>query len=137
MMRGPKELNMFRSEVTIAETLAKAGYRTGLFGKWHLGAHRDHGPTEQGFDEFFGIRDGFIDNYVHYQLHAAGYHDLYEGTEEVFHRGDYFPDLITDRALSFNAQRGPVVSSLNRTLLLVKILPEIGPSTLSGLLHRG
>lgn len=100
-MRGPKGLNMFLSEVTIAETLKKAGYRTGLFGKWHLGAHPDHGPTEQGFDEFFGIRDGFIDNYVHYQLHGRGYHDLYQGTEEVFHRGDYFPDLITDRALSF------------------------------------
>ncbi len=100
-MRGDKGQNMFRSEVTIAETLAKAGYRTGLFGKWHLGAHPDHGPRKQGFDEFFGIRDGFIDNYVHYQLHGAGYHDLYEGTEEVFHRGDYFPDLITDRALSF------------------------------------
>ena len=100
-MRGPKGLNMFRSEVTIAEALKKAGYRTGLFGKWHLGAHPDHGPKEQGFDEFFGIRDGFIDNYVHYQLHGRGYHDLYEGTKEVFHRGDYFPDLIADRALSF------------------------------------
>ena len=100
-MLGAKGLNMFRSEVTIAETLKKAGYRTGLFGKWHLGAHLDHGPMEQGFDEFFGIRDGFIDNYVHYQLHGRGYHDLYEGTKEVFHRGDYFPDLITDRALSF------------------------------------
>ncbi|UCE50736.1 MAG: sulfatase-like hydrolase/transferase [Phycisphaerales bacterium] len=100
-MLATKGLNMFRSEVTVAETLRKAGYRTGLFGKWHLGAHPDHGPTEQGFDEFFGIRDGFIDNYVHYQLHGTGYHDLYEGTEEVFRRGDYFPDLITDRALSF------------------------------------
>ena len=100
-MRGAKGLNMSRSEITIAETLQKAGYRTGLFGKWHLGAHPDHGPMKQGFDEFFGIRDGFIDNYVHYQLHGTGYHDLYEGTKEVFHRGDYFPDLITDRALSF------------------------------------
>ena len=104
-MRGPKGLNMFLSEFTIAEALQREGYRTGLFGKWHLGAHPDHGPMKQGFDEFFGIRDGFIDNYVHYQLHGRGYHDLYRGTEEVFHRGDYFPDLITDRALSFNESR--------------------------------
>jgi len=100
-MRGPKGRNMFRSEVTLAEALQAAGYHTGLFGKWHLGAHPDHGPMRQGFDEFFGIRDGFIDNYVHYQLHGTGYHDLFEGTKEVFHRGHYFPDLITDRALSF------------------------------------
>ena len=100
-MYGPTGRNMLRSEVTIAEVLQAAGYRTGLFGKWHLGAHPDHGPTKQGFDEFFGIRDGFIDNYVHYQLHRTGFHDLYEGTREVFHRDHYFCDLITDRALAF------------------------------------
>jgi arylsulfatase A-like enzyme len=92
---------MLASEITLAEVLRSAGYRTALFGKWHLGAHPDHGPTRQGFDEFFGIRDGFIDNFVHYQLHRTGYHDLYEGETEVFHRGEYFPDMITDRALSF------------------------------------
>jgi len=58
----------------------------------------------QGFDHFFGFRDGFIDNYVHYQLHGNGYHDLFEGTTEVFRRGEYFPDLIADRALSFIRQ---------------------------------
>ncbi len=100
-LNGPKGRNMLTSEVTIAEVLRKAGYRTGLFGKWHLGGHRDHGPTKQGFDEFFGIRDGFIENYTHYFLHRNGYHDLYEGTREVFHRGSYFPDLMVDRALSF------------------------------------
>jgi len=100
-MRGPKGRNMMLREVTLAETLRAAGYRTGLFGKWHLGAHPDHGPMKQGFDEFFGLRNGFIDNMVHYQLHREGFHDLYEGTTEVFHRGEYFPDLITDRALAF------------------------------------
>jgi len=100
-MHGTKGRNMLASEVTLAEVLQAAGYRTALFGKWHLGAHRDHGPTSQGFGEFFGIRNGFIDNVVHYQLHGTGYHDLYEGTTEVFHRGEYFPDLIGDRALSF------------------------------------
>ena len=103
-MYGPKGRNMLTSEVTLAEALKAAGYRTALFGKWHLGAHRDHGPTKQGFDEFFGIRDGFIDNFVHFQLHRSGFHDLYEGMTEVFDRGDYFPDLITDRAIAFIAR---------------------------------
>ena len=68
----------------MAEALEKGhGYRTALFGKWHLGSHRDYGPKKQGFDEFFGIRDGFIDNYNHYFLHGTGFHDLYEGTTPI------------------------------------------------------
>ncbi|MHC4742833.1 MAG: sulfatase-like hydrolase/transferase [Planctomycetota bacterium] len=96
-----KGLNMFKSELTIAEVLKSAGYKTALFGKWHLGAHRNHGPTEQGFDEFFGHRGGFIDNYNHHFLHGRGFHDLYEGTTEVYAKGTYFPDMTTNRALDF------------------------------------
>lgn len=99
--KDEKWRNMFREEVTIAEVLKGAGYKTALFGKWHLGADFDHGPTEQGFDEFLGLRGGFIDNYNHYSLHGNGFHDLYEGTKEVFARGKYFPDMITDRAMQF------------------------------------
>ncbi len=96
-----KGVNMDLDEVTLAEVLQMFGYRTALFGKWHLGAHRDHGPTEQGFDEFFGIRGGFIDNHIHYFLQGDGYHDLYEGTEEVWAKGEYFPEMITERATAF------------------------------------
>jgi len=42
-------------EVTIAEALSQAGYSTGSFGKWHLGSHEGRFPTNQGFDEWFGI----------------------------------------------------------------------------------
>ena len=42
-------------EITIAEMLGKAGYRTAIFGKWHLGAGEGRLPTEQGFDEWFGF----------------------------------------------------------------------------------
>ena len=45
-------------EVTIAEGLQSLGYATGLFGKWHLGGENWHGrrePTDQGFDEWYGI----------------------------------------------------------------------------------
>jgi len=100
-MHADAGLNMSLSERTLAEVLQAAGYRTALFGKWHLGAHQDHGPMRQGFDEFFGIRDGFIDNYNHFFLHREGFHDLYEGTKEVWHRDEYFPELMVNRALSF------------------------------------
>jgi arylsulfatase A-like enzyme len=41
--------NMRSEEVTIAEVLTKAGYATGMFGKWHLGTDRPLLPSDQGF----------------------------------------------------------------------------------------
>jgi arylsulfatase A len=98
---GGKGRNMFLGEVTIAEVLKDAGYKTAMFGKWHLGAHPENGPTKQGFHEYFGNRGGFIDNYNHHFLHGNGFPDLYEGTTEVFARGEYYPDMMTARALQF------------------------------------
>lgn len=94
-------LNMALEETTLAEVLKRAGYRTALFGKWHLGADLNHGPTKQGFDEYLGLRGGFIDNYNHYFLHREGFHDLYRGTAEIFEEGRYFPDLVVREAERF------------------------------------
>ena len=41
-------------EITVAEALRAAGYRTGMFGKWHLGDRSPHLPTDKGFDYYFG-----------------------------------------------------------------------------------
>lgn len=43
------------SEITVAEVLKTAGYRTMLIGKWHLGDQAIFLPTRQGFDEYWGI----------------------------------------------------------------------------------
>ncbi|MHC4395982.1 MAG: sulfatase-like hydrolase/transferase [Planctomycetota bacterium] len=96
-----KGINMDLEELTLAEALKHAGYRTAIFGKWHLGADFGYGPTEQGFDEFYGLRNGFIDNYNHYQLHRNGFHDLYRAKTEVFEDGKYFPDLVVKEANRF------------------------------------
>ena len=37
-------------EYTLAELLRDSGYRTAMFGKWHLGEKPEHQPTSQGFD---------------------------------------------------------------------------------------
>jgi arylsulfatase len=42
-------------EVTLAEMLSEAGYATGMYGKWHLGRTEGRFPTDQGFDEWYGI----------------------------------------------------------------------------------
>ncbi|HPT25788.1 MAG TPA: sulfatase [Bryobacteraceae bacterium] len=43
------------SEITIAETLREADYRTACIGKWHLGWQPQFLPTRHGFDSYFGL----------------------------------------------------------------------------------
>lgn len=51
----PYDYGLHPDEVTIADMLKTRGYATACVGKWHLG-HRDGLlPTDQGFDEFFGV----------------------------------------------------------------------------------
>jgi len=38
---------------TVAQVLKKAGYRTAIFGKWHLGDEPAYQPNKRGFDEVF------------------------------------------------------------------------------------
>lgn len=54
---------------TIATLLKPLGYATGQFGKNHLGDRDEHLPTNNGFDEFFGIL---------YHLNAGEYVELYD-----------------------------------------------------------
>jgi len=51
---------MHEDEVTIAEILGGAGYRTGIFGKWHLGDVYPMRPSDQGFDESLVHKGGGI-----------------------------------------------------------------------------
>ncbi|MDP6037206.1 MAG: sulfatase-like hydrolase/transferase, partial [Candidatus Latescibacteria bacterium] len=105
-----KGINMFLDEVTIAQILKAEGYRTALFGKWHVGAKLEHGPNAFGFDEFFGHRCGFIDNYKHMFLHSnrgqPPFHDLWRDLEEVFEDGVYFSDLVVREAHRFLDEAG-------------------------------
>lgn len=43
------------AEITLAELLQEKGYKTGIFGKWHLGDAPKFMPRKHGFNEFFGI----------------------------------------------------------------------------------
>ncbi len=49
---------MHPDEVTLAEMLAAAGYRTGIFGKWHLGDNAPLRPIDQGFQAVAGAQGG-------------------------------------------------------------------------------
>ncbi len=47
-----------REETTMAEFFKASGYRTGHFGKWHLGENYPYRPIDRGFDQWVGIGDG-------------------------------------------------------------------------------
>ena len=92
---------MAPDEVTIAEHLKAAGYRTGLIGKWHLGDHAPLRPRDQGFDFTFthgggGVgqtpdvwgNDYFGDTYTRF----ARTDDGPEGTEELVTVDGYCTD---------------------------------------------
>ena len=51
---------MHPDETTLAEMLSEAGYRTGIFGKWHLGDNAPCRPIDQGFDESLVIKGGGV-----------------------------------------------------------------------------
>lgn len=49
------KVGLAQEEITIAEILKTVNYKTACFGKWHLGDQKGLLPTDQGFDEYFGI----------------------------------------------------------------------------------
>jgi arylsulfatase A-like enzyme len=79
---------------TLPSLMRRAGYRTTLIGKWHLGALPKYGPLQSGYDEFWGIRSGGIDYFRH---GADG--DLWDGDMHVGDAG-YMTDLIGARAVT-------------------------------------
>ena len=88
---------------TLASILQDGGWRTALFGKWHLGVTHDSAPTARGFDSHFGFRAGCVDYYSHIMYWGRHYplHDLWEDNQEVWHNGEYLTHLITRRAVEF------------------------------------
>jgi len=49
------EVGINPKETTIAEMLKEKGYATAIYGKWHLGHHKEFLPLQHGFDEYVGV----------------------------------------------------------------------------------
>jgi arylsulfatase len=70
-------------EVTIAEMLSDLGYSTACFGKWHIGHTEGRFPTDQGFDEWFGIPNSSDEAYWPNRSMYQPNSDPYAGPEYV------------------------------------------------------
>ena len=108
-------------EITVAEMLSNAGYATGMFGKWHLGDSEGRIPTDQGFDEWYGIPHSSDQAFwpdSHSFQHDAGVeftriltskrnekpkaHEVYDRAKRAT-----IDREITDRALDFIKRKAP------------------------------
>ena len=98
MWRGPSSAReterCIKSDVTLLpQLLKKAGYRTGIFGKWHLGYVPPNTPNDRGFDEFYGF--------------LGGAHPYTTAMNRLVHNGQpyaedlHLTDYFTEKAISF------------------------------------
>lgn len=90
---------------TMADALKKAGYHTGIIGKWHLGLESPNLPNERGFDYFHGFIGDMMDSYTTHLRGGINYMRLNaEVIRPVGHATDLFSewscDYLRERAIS-------------------------------------
>ncbi len=102
---------MSDQETTIAEYLKQAGYRTGIFGKWHLGDTYPYRPQDQGFDISWVHAGGGIgqpgDYYENFVKGDSSYFNPvleFNGIKTETH--GYCSDVFTDLAIEFIQENG-------------------------------
>ena len=89
-------------EITAAELFKRAGYRTALFGKWHLGYTPEMSPNAQGFDQYIGHSVGTVDAYSHFfYVEGVNRHALERNGKPYERPGKYLPDLLVEKATEF------------------------------------
>jgi len=107
------------SEITLDEGLKKAGYKTGIVGKWHLGWGSEKLPSEFGFEEQYGffnshslyvpesttgyvdqkIEADWTDSYI-WSTQRNGPHAIYRNNIEIAET-EYLTDCITRESIKF------------------------------------
>ncbi|MHC4110046.1 MAG: sulfatase-like hydrolase/transferase [Planctomycetota bacterium] len=86
-------------EVLLPRVLKKAGYISGIFGKWDLGQLHRFLPLQRGFDEFYGFTNTGIDYWTHERY---GVPSMRRGNKPTIEdKGTYATDLFRREALRF------------------------------------
>lgn len=107
---GNRQAGLPLSETTLADALGKVGYRSGVIGKWHLGAHPDLHPLRRGFNELYGMVGGGhyyqpADLTIKEARDARGEGDSYRlwivRNHEPVRTTQYLTDEFSDEAVRF------------------------------------
>lgn len=90
---------MDEREILLPALLKKAGYYSGIFGKWDLGIHKRYLPLQRGWDEFYGFVNTGIDYYTHERYGVPSMYRNNSPTEAD--KGIYCTDLFRREAVRF------------------------------------
>lgn len=96
-----REFGLPLEETTIADRLKAAGYRTAIFGKWHLGVGEKYHPLQRGFEQFFGFLGG-AHTYIAVGNEA---NPLLDGTARLEKFDGYLTDTLAERASAYVKQQ--------------------------------
>ena len=101
-----KPVDMPAEEVTVAEELKRAGYTTGIVGKWGLAeAGLEFMPLYQGFDYFYGFRKHLTAHNYYPEILWENNDPFHpEGNDKETKSGQYSHDSLTSKAFHFIKQ---------------------------------
>ena len=85
---------------TIATSFRNAGYKTGLFGKWHLGSDPKFCPNNYGFDVSYGSLAGGVDPYSH-RYKSGPFSVTWHRNGELVEERGHVTDLIVHEAVQW------------------------------------
>ncbi len=88
-------------EVLLPELLKKEGYRTGIFGKWHLGLEPPYHPLKRGFDEFYGFLGHGAHDYFDLSCKENNIHNCIYRNDQIIDDEGYLTDNLAREASAF------------------------------------
>lgn len=88
------------SEVLLSNMFQDAGYKTGMFGKWHLGDNYPYGPEHRGFDEVLRHYGGAVGGLADYWDNSYSDDTYYRNGKAIKVKG-YSTDVFFSAAARF------------------------------------
>lgn len=118
-----------REEVTIANVLKDSGYRTAMFGKWHLGGTQndfeDKHPLDYGFEYYAGSPNWAGNNF---SMHDGTRSYFFRNRDRVDAPGHWYTDALADEAINYMTKDGDNQPFFVYLSFTAPHLPLIGPN---------